>query len=209
MGVVVWRRLLTFESRQMEKYKLEKVPATVFYIPDFVTEQEEEMLMRNVYAAPKPKWTQLSNRRLQNWGGLPHPKGMIMEPLPEWLQRMCTRIYDCGAFGDCSRKPNHVLVNEYLPGQGIMSATSLDARRFASVLLQRRSLVVVRDDMYTTYLHGIREATTDVVDDSFANLDSCSELSLGSCLDRTKPRISLTIRVVPKVLQNKILFGKK
>jgi len=73
----------------------------------------------------------------------------------------------------------------------------------------RRSLIVVRDDMYTTYLHGIREATADVVDESIANLDSCSPLSLGSRLDRTKPRISLTVRVVPKVLQNKILFGKK
>ena len=36
-----------------------------------------------VNSAPKPKWKQLSNRRLQNWGGQPHPKGMIAEKLPK------------------------------------------------------------------------------------------------------------------------------
>ena len=73
-----------------------------------------------------------------------------------------------------------------------------------------RSLVVVQDDMYSQYLHGIREVTMDVVDNTFANLDSSGSMpSVDTQLHRTKPRISLTIRVVPKVLQNKILFGKK
>ena len=88
-------------------------------------------------------------------------------------------------------------------------STSLDARRFASILLMPRSLIVVKDEMYSRYLHGIRELTTDVVDDTFANLDCDSAPSVGAELHRTKPRISLTVRVVPKVLQNKIFFGKK
>ena len=36
-----------------------------------------------VYAAPRPKWTQLAHRRLQNWGGVPHLKGMVSETLPQ------------------------------------------------------------------------------------------------------------------------------
>lgn len=32
--------------------------------------------------APLPKWTQLTRRRLQNWGGTPHPRGMIVEEIP-------------------------------------------------------------------------------------------------------------------------------
>ena len=38
----------------------------------------------------------------------------------QWLQRVCARISDYEVFSGSSRKPNHVLVNEYLPGQGIM-----------------------------------------------------------------------------------------
>lgn len=45
-----------------------QAPPTIYYIPEYVTKEEEEALLRNVYSAPKPKWTQLSNRRLQNWG---------------------------------------------------------------------------------------------------------------------------------------------
>lgn len=32
--------------------------------------------------APLPKWTQLTHRRLQNWGGIPHSRGMIAEEIP-------------------------------------------------------------------------------------------------------------------------------
>ena len=58
----------------LEEFKLSKVPETVFCIPDFVSEQEEENTLRNINKAPKVKWTNLLNRRLQNWGGLPKEK---------------------------------------------------------------------------------------------------------------------------------------
>ena len=45
-----------------------QTPPALYYIPDFISKDEEEYLLRQVYAAPKPKWTHLSNRRLQNWG---------------------------------------------------------------------------------------------------------------------------------------------
>jgi len=61
---------------------LQKNYSTIYYIPDFITPDEENLLLSEVQRAPKPKWTQLSNRRLQNWGGVPHPRGMIAEELP-------------------------------------------------------------------------------------------------------------------------------
>ena len=36
----------------------------------------------------------------------------------QWLDQICARVSDLGAFGD--KRANHVLVNEYQPGQGIM-----------------------------------------------------------------------------------------
>jgi alkylated DNA repair protein alkB family protein 6 len=57
-------------------------PPSIFYIPNFISEGDEKFLLDQVYQSPKPKWTQLSNRRLQNWGGMPHPRGMIAEEIP-------------------------------------------------------------------------------------------------------------------------------
>ncbi|KAG8143648.1 hypothetical protein E2320_000842, partial [Naja naja] len=50
--------------------------------------------------------------------GLPHPKGMVAEKLPPWLQCYVDRVSSLGVFG--GKAANHVLVNEYQPGQGIM-----------------------------------------------------------------------------------------
>lgn len=106
-------------SNEFDHYIITKTPPTVYYIPDFITEEEERYLLQEVYKAPKPKWTQLSGRRLQNWGGLPHPRGMLVEKLPDWLLKYSNRISALGAFA--GKTANHVLVNEYKPGEGIMA----------------------------------------------------------------------------------------
>jgi len=60
-----------------------QIPDTAYYIPNFITEEEERQIIKCINSVPQPKWTQLSHRRLQNWGGIPHPKGMIAEEIPD------------------------------------------------------------------------------------------------------------------------------
>ncbi|CAK6973882.1 alpha-ketoglutarate-dependent dioxygenase alkB homolog 6 [Scomber scombrus] len=103
---------------ELKQFVVGDAPPTVYYIPDFITEDEETYLLQQVYRSPKTKWTQLSGRRLQNWGGLPHPKGMLAEKMPDWLQKYCDKISSLGAFS--GKTANHVLVNEYKEGEGIM-----------------------------------------------------------------------------------------
>lgn len=75
-------------------------------------------------SAPRPRWTQLSHRRLQTWpSALTKNNALLASPLPAWLRDPVVepRFNTLGIFNDSPhRAPNHVLVNEYLPGQGIM-----------------------------------------------------------------------------------------
>jgi len=65
-------------------------------------------------------------------GGLPHEKGMVPEEIPAWLKQHCESLSHLSisdpATGSTSllfpKAPNHVLINEYLPGQGIMVCVS-------------------------------------------------------------------------------------
>lgn len=208
-------------------YKLEKAPATVFYIPNFITDDEESMIIKQVYSAPKPKWTCLSNRRLQDYGGVPHKNGMIPEKIPDWLSIYVERIAGLNVFD--GNKPNHVLVNEYLVKQGIMphtdgplfyptvttiscgSHTTLeilenDAKRekICDIFLERRSLVVLQDDVYSKYLHSISEKGADLITEKCVNIEQCNEkIKIGQQIQRNT-RISLTIRHVPKVCKIKL-----
>lgn len=59
----------------LEPFRVEQAPPLIYYVPDFISKEEEEYLLRQVFNAPKPKWTQLSGRKLQNWGGSPIPGG--------------------------------------------------------------------------------------------------------------------------------------
>ncbi|KAL7278747.1 hypothetical protein ACG7TL_007751 [Trametes sanguinea] len=77
------------------------VPGTTntYYIPEFITEDEEEYLIRKIDEAPQPWWKRLQNRSPDIIG----------------------RIRDTGAFKSSAHgQPNHVIMNEYAPGQGIM-----------------------------------------------------------------------------------------
>ncbi|VDN08724.1 unnamed protein product [Dibothriocephalus latus] len=87
-------------------------------MPDFIDADTEADLLRNIYSVPERRWQRLGNRRLQIWGGTPHVKGMIAEEIPKWLHSLMDRISDLGVFGPY--RANHVLINEYKSGQGIM-----------------------------------------------------------------------------------------
>ncbi|KAL2826845.1 hypothetical protein BDW59DRAFT_144799 [Aspergillus cavernicola] len=96
-----------------------------FYIADFISEVEEDYLLQKISSAPLPLWKSLSHRRLQTY---PSPLSLssntlLAAPLPAWLTTpIVTPHFDAlGLFAESPHKgPNHVLVNEYKPGQGIM-----------------------------------------------------------------------------------------
>ncbi|KAJ8791451.1 hypothetical protein J1605_004256 [Eschrichtius robustus] len=228
----------------LEPFRVEQAPPVIYYVPDFISKEEEEYLLRQVFNAPKPKWTQLSGRKLQNWGGLPHPRGMVPERLPPWLQRYVDKVSDLSLFGGLPA--NHVLVNQYLPGEGIMphedgplyyptvstislgSHTMLDfyeprqpedddpteqprppPRPATSLLLEPRSLLVLRGTAYTRLLHGIAAASVDALDAASLprNAAACPSAQAGARLVRGT-RVSLTIRRVPRVLRAGLLLSK-
>jgi alkylated DNA repair protein alkB family protein 6 len=73
-----------------------------------------------------------------------------------------------------------------------------DDVKVASLLLERRSLVVLQDDMYTKYLHTIAEVHCDTLSGTEANLELCGgQYTTGAELQRAT-RISLTVRHVPR-----------
>ncbi|XP_059622612.1 alpha-ketoglutarate-dependent dioxygenase alkB homolog 6 [Phlebotomus argentipes] len=204
-------------------------PETVIYIPNFITSDEEKHILASVASAPKPKWTQLLNRRLINYGGVPHKNGMIAEEMPRWLLTFVEKINNLGVLED--KKANHVLVNEYLPGQGIMphtdgplfhpvistiscgSHTILRLQRSAGgeeeqqILVEPRSLLLIKDEAYHDHLHSIDEYFEDKIDERVTNLSLCETThESGTVLTRSR-RISLTIRHVPKTSKMKIKLG--
>ncbi|MGH0148403.1 UNVERIFIED_CONTAM: hypothetical protein FKN15_014133 [Acipenser sinensis] len=175
-----------FITEAEEHYLLQQAPPTVYYIPNFITEAEEHYLLQQV-ACPTPR--------------------ECSEKLPDWQEKYAVKISSLGAFA--GKTANHVLVNEYRPGEGIMEGASQteDSRFLLSLLLEPRSLLVLRDDMYMCYLHGIRGVTEETVSERVANLPTTSARP-GQQLTRAT-RVSLTIRHVPKTLKSALLLGRK
>ena len=69
-------------------------------------------------------------------------------------------------------------------------------------------MLVLTEDMYNTYLHGIAERTEDIVDCSnVCNMEQLCQPTSATNIKRTT-RVSLTIRHVPKVLKVKLKLAK-
>jgi len=193
---------------------------SVFYIPDYINVEEELQLKLQIHSRSE-KWTQLKRRRLQNWGGIPNSRGMLVEELPQFLLEIAERLVSSGVF---HQRPNHVLLNEYTEGQGIMPhkdgplyfpkvailsicgpamidfRTALKESPLMSVYLQPRSLLIFTDEAYTTHFHGIEETESDTIAEHVVNANK-EGLQIGAIIERGT-RLSLTIRIVPKVISD-------
>ncbi|KAL8402024.1 hypothetical protein RB596_008685 [Gaeumannomyces avenae] len=188
----------------LDEVVLTRLPARAFYIADFITEEEEQHLLSKIASAPKPRWKQLSHRRLQTWPSDLVKDTLLDAPLPGWLMDpVVSRLTSIPLVGDSDeahqmlfdesphKAPNHVLINEYPPGVGIMPhkdgaayhpivctislGASLCLNIYQSkedgalepepawrVLQEPRSLLVTTEKLYMDYLHGIADIDADV-----------------------------------------------
>ena len=179
----------------MDGYAIREVPPAAFYVPNFISEEEQRSILTELHQIPRNKWTMLSHRRLLS---LPstltgqNKNTLLAAPLPKFLDNLVlTRFKDMRIFEESPHhEPNHVLVNEYQPGEGIMPHTDgpayhpttatvslgshsvLEVYKKAEneeressptwcILQEPRSLLVTTKDMYKDTLHGISEMTVD------------------------------------------------
>ncbi|KAK4948030.1 hypothetical protein LTR10_013084 [Elasticomyces elasticus] len=143
---------------------------------------------------PESRWTVLSHRRLLSLPSVltgPARDKLIDAPLPPFLDSVVARLRQDGYFKSSTHQsPNHVLINEYKSGEGIMphedgpaynpitATVSLGSHTVLEIyqknkhgereahpswrLLQEpRSLLITTGEMYVETLHGISETQTD------------------------------------------------
>ena len=168
------------------------------YVADWLSAEDAACLERAVRGVRTDKWVQLraSGSTLQQWGGIaggdPADPKTGPFPVPEYQQSLGQRLVTEGVFTK-ETAPNHVLVNLYKPGQGIMAhrdgpayhntvaIVSLGAPCIMSfypvgqneteapsaprigLVLQPRSLLVFRGEAYDSYLHSIAETKREMV----------------------------------------------
>lgn len=175
------------------------------YTADFISVQEQDFLLAQIDQQP---WLTDLKRRVQHYGYKYDYKARAvgndayLGPLPDWLLSISKKLHDDGIFPSV---PDQVIVNEYLPGQGIsahidcvpcfadtiasLSLGSACVMEFSnpqtgekqSIVLEARSLIVLSGPARYEWQHAIPARKSDLIN--------------GIKTERTR-RISLTFRNV-------------
>lgn len=153
---------------------------------DWITPDEERALLERI---DESAWRADLQRRVQHYGWRYDYKArsvdesMRLGPLPDWAEALAERV----AREELSAKPAQVIVNEYVPGQGISkhvdcvgcfgpvvlslslgSACTMELARDGapprSLRLLPRSLLVLSGEARTEWTHAIAGRKSDVVD---------------------------------------------
>lgn len=148
------------------------------YIEEFVTADEERKL---VAAIDREEWDTTWDRRRQPYGASYGKSSDAVRPIPNWGLKLARRLDEMKLI---DRPFDQMLVNEYEPGQGIamhrdydpfdrtvvslslLAPCVMDFRQVASgqkesLLLERRSLVVLSDEARYEWEHGIARRKSD------------------------------------------------
>ena len=180
------------------------------YRKNYIDEHQHNWLLAEI---DKNQWLDDLKRRVQHYGFKYDYKarrvdiGMHIGELPEWLKRLSQKLYKDKHTPEVA---DQVIVNEYLPGQGIAShidcepcfqgtivslslgsgcimdfTNKSDKTKKIPVWLEPRSLVVLSGEARNKWLHGIAARKSDEWD--------------GQKHERQR-RVSLTFR---KVIVNK------
>ncbi len=156
------------------------------YVGDYLCPDDQ---IRHLAIIDSQPWLTDLKRRVQHYGYRYDYRRHTVDParhlgpLPDWARELADRLYDDGF---CSLVPDQLIVNEYLPGQGISSHVDCvpcfgDAilsmtlgspcvmvfrrdRQQVPVLLEPGSLVVLEGEARYVWKHGIPARKTDVID---------------------------------------------
>jgi len=171
------------ELRQMPLFDVaeEASPMTAIegflYLLNFITPQFEQSLIEHIDQQP---WDTAWKRRVQQYGSSYGKTRPSQATIPSWLMSLCERLAEEGFFPEV---PNLIIVNEYMPGQGIaphsdhltsgniVASLSLAApivmdfinpkEKKLSHLLERRSLFVLSGPARYDWKHGIAPRKAD------------------------------------------------
>ncbi len=158
------------------------------YISDFISAQEQDLLLSQIGQKP---WLADLKRRVQHYDYKYDYKSRAvgsdayLGPLPDWLLSTSKRLHDDGIFPSV---PDQVIVNEYLPSQGIsahidcvpcfadtiasLSLGSSCVMEFSnpkaddknSIVLEDRSLIVLSGPARYEWQHAIPARKSDIID---------------------------------------------
>ncbi|OAI54520.1 hypothetical protein AYO47_09970 [Planctomyces sp. SCGC AG-212-M04] len=148
------------------------------YFSEFVTAEEERDL---VAAIDAEEWDTTWDRRRQPYGATYGKSSAPVRPIPAWGLKLAGRLDEMKLI---DRPFDQMLINEYEPGQGIamhrdyepfdrtvvslslLAPCVMDFRHVASgrkesLLLERRSLIVLSDEARYEWEHGIARRKSD------------------------------------------------
>jgi alkylated DNA repair dioxygenase AlkB len=97
----------------------ESLPAGAFYVPSFLDAESQDAAVAAIDAAP---WSTELRRRVQHFGYRYDYRARTVSsdanlgPLPTWSDAIVQDLIDAAWL---SKAPDQLIVNEYLPGQGI------------------------------------------------------------------------------------------
>lgn len=167
---------------QQDLFKLKPDICGLEYIPNYISLEYQENLIQLIDSS---SWNLSLKRRTQHYGYEYEYKSKkvpkYLGKIPYWLEKLCDQLYLDKIFNE---KPNQVIINEYLEGQGIaphidcttcfsdtISSLSLSSHCVMDftkgvsknfIFLEPMSLLILRKDARYKWKHGIAFRKSDI-----------------------------------------------
>lgn len=163
------------------------------YIPDFITKEEEQDLLNQINGN---EWLSDLKRRVQHYGWKYDYRSknidysMYLGELPYWAGTLAKRLFSRSLTSELA---DQVIINEYMPGQGIanhvdcepcfgdsivslslgsvciMNLINLETKEKIEVILEPRSAIVIKDESRYKWSHGIPPRLADTINGQYTH----------------------------------------